>query len=58
MAINCSALARMMPEVRAIGLCHSVQGTAMQLAKDIGVPDRRHPLPLRRYQPHGVLSDV
>ncbi len=27
-----------MPEVRTVGLCHSVQGTAEQLAADIGVP--------------------
>ena len=38
MAIVCGALARMVPEVRTIGLCHSVQGTAKELAQDIGVP--------------------
>jgi alpha-galactosidase len=38
MAIVCSALARMVPQVRTIGLCHSVQGTAKELASDIGVP--------------------
>jgi alpha-galactosidase len=37
MAMNCWALARATP-VRTVGLCHSVQGTAMQLADDIGVP--------------------
>ena len=37
MAINCWALSRATP-IRAIGLCHSVQGTAEQLARDIGVP--------------------
>jgi alpha-galactosidase len=37
MAMNCWALSRATP-VRAVGLCHSVQGTAMQLAYDIGVP--------------------
>jgi alpha-galactosidase len=37
MAINCWALARATP-IRFIGLCHSVQGTAMELATDIGVP--------------------
>jgi alpha-galactosidase len=35
MAINCWALARRTP-IRTVGLCHSVQGTAMQLAQDIG----------------------
>lgn len=38
MAMNCAALDRLVPEVRVIGLCHSVQGTAQQLADDIGVP--------------------
>jgi alpha-galactosidase len=38
MAMNCAALSRLVPEIRAIGLCHSVQGTAWQLAEDIGVP--------------------
>ncbi|WP_322096133.1 alpha-glucosidase/alpha-galactosidase [Pelagibius litoralis] len=36
MAINCMALARMMPEITVIGLCHSVQGTALELARDLG----------------------
>lgn len=38
MAINCLALNRFVPEVRTVGLCHSVQGTAKELAEDIGVP--------------------
>lgn len=37
MAMCCWALARATP-IRTIGLCHSVQGTAEQLATDIGVP--------------------
>ena len=37
MAMNCWALSRLTP-IRTVGLCHSVQGTAMQLADDIGVP--------------------
>lgn len=37
MAINCWALSRA-TAIRAIGLCHSVQGTAEQLARDINVP--------------------
>jgi alpha-galactosidase len=39
MAMNCWALSRITP-IRTVGLCHSVQGTAMQLADDIGVPYR------------------
>jgi alpha-galactosidase len=39
MAMNCWALSRATP-IRTVGLCHSVQGTAMQLAGDIGVPYR------------------
>ena len=39
MAMNCWALSRLTP-IRTVGLCHSVQGTAMQLADDIGVPYR------------------
>ena len=37
MAMNCWALSRA-TSIRTIGLCHSVQGTAEQLARDIGVP--------------------
>jgi len=37
MAINCAALAREVPQIRTVGLCHSVQGTAKELAADIGV---------------------
>jgi alpha-galactosidase len=37
MAINCWAIDRV-SEISAIGLCHSVQGTARELALDIGVP--------------------
>jgi alpha-galactosidase len=37
MAMNCWAISRA-TSIRAIGLCHSVQGTAMQLAHDIGLP--------------------
>src|SRR5262249_30729029 len=37
MAMNCWALSRVTP-IRIVGLCHSVQGTAMQLAYDIGIP--------------------
>jgi alpha-galactosidase len=37
MAMNCWALSRATP-IKTIGLCHSVQGTAEQLAQDINVP--------------------
>lgn len=37
MAMNCWALNRA-TKIKNVGLCHSVQGTAMQLARDIGVP--------------------
>lgn len=37
MAINCWAMNRATP-IRTIGLCHSVQGTAEQIATDIKVP--------------------
>lgn len=36
MAINCLALSHMMPELKYVGLCHSVQGTAADLARDLG----------------------
>jgi len=37
MAMNCWAISRA-SKVKTVGLCHSVQGTAAQLAYDIGVP--------------------
>lgn len=37
MAMNCWAINRA-TRIRTVGLCHSVQGTAEQLARDIGVP--------------------
>jgi alpha-galactosidase len=39
MAMNCRAVNRA-TRVRAVGLCHSVQGTAFQLARDLGVDFR------------------
>ena len=38
MAINCWALHRTTP-VRMLGICHSVQGTAGQLAQAMGIPE-------------------
>ena len=40
MAMNCWALSRS-SRIRTVGLCHSVQGTAAELAHDIGVPVER-----------------
>ena len=37
MAMNCWAVARA-SGIKTVGLCHSVQGTALQLARDIEVP--------------------
>jgi len=37
MAMNCWAINRA-SRIKTVGLCHSVQGTAEQLAQDIGVP--------------------
>lgn len=37
MAMNCWAVSRA-TSIKTIGLCHSVQGTAGELARDIGVP--------------------
>jgi alpha-galactosidase len=37
MAMNCWAINRA-TKIKTVGLCHSVQGTAEQLARDIGVP--------------------
>jgi alpha-galactosidase len=37
MAMNCWAISRA-SKIKTVGLCHSVQGTAMQLAHDIDVP--------------------
>lgn len=37
MVINCWALNELAPDIRHVGLCHSVQGTAFELSKDLGV---------------------
>lgn len=37
MVMNCWAISRA-SKIKTVGLCHSVQGTAGQLARDIGVP--------------------
>ncbi|MEF0940999.1 alpha-glucosidase/alpha-galactosidase [Rhizobium sp. BR 362] len=38
MAINTWAIAEKFPTIKQVGLCHSVQGTAMELAKDLDIP--------------------
>lgn len=37
MAMNCWAINRA-SKIKTVGLCHSVQGTAMELARDMGIP--------------------
>ncbi len=39
MAINTWAIAEKYPAIRQVGLCHSVQGTAHELARDLDIPD-------------------
>ena len=38
MAINTWAIAAKYPAIRQVGLCHSVQGTAFELARDLDIP--------------------
>jgi alpha-galactosidase len=38
MAINTWALGARYPEIKQVGLCHSVQGTAYELARDLEIP--------------------
>ena len=38
MAINTWAIAAKYPSIRQVGLCHSVQGTAAELARDLDIP--------------------
>jgi len=38
MAINTWALGAKFPDIRQVGLCHSVQGTAAELARDLDLP--------------------
>ena len=41
MAINTWAIAAKYPAIRQVGLCHSVQGTAEELARDLDIPVER-----------------
>ncbi len=38
MAINTWAIAQKYPTIKQVGLCHSVQGTAAELARDLDIP--------------------
>jgi alpha-galactosidase len=38
MAINTWAISARYPAIRQVGLCHSVQGTAIELARDLDIP--------------------
>ena len=38
MAINTWAIGAKFPQIRQVGLCHSVQGTAEELARDLDIP--------------------
>lgn len=38
MAMNIWGLARLSPRIKTVGLCHSVQHTAEELARDLGIP--------------------
>ena len=38
MAINTWAIAEKFPKIKQVGLCHSVQGTALELAHDLDIP--------------------
>ncbi|MBZ9937929.1 alpha-glucosidase/alpha-galactosidase [Mesorhizobium sp. BR1-1-16] len=38
MAINTWAISEKYPTIKQVGLCHSVQGTAHELAEDLGIP--------------------
>jgi alpha-galactosidase len=38
MAINTWALSARYPDLKQVGLCHSVQGTAAELARDLNIP--------------------
>ncbi|HEY8593778.1 MAG TPA: alpha-glucosidase/alpha-galactosidase [Devosiaceae bacterium] len=41
MAINTWAIAEKYPQIRQVGLCHSVQGTAFELSRDLDIPLER-----------------
>ena len=49
MAINTWAIGAKYPQIRQVGLCHSVQGTAAELAHDLGISTGR-----LRYRAAGI----
>jgi alpha-galactosidase len=49
MAINTWAIAERFPRIRQVGLCHSVQGTVKELARDLDIDPARI-----RYQSAGI----
>jgi alpha-galactosidase len=49
MAINTWAIAEKFPAIRQVGLCHSVQGTAWEIARDLDIDPAR-----MRYQAAGI----
>jgi alpha-galactosidase len=49
MAINTWALTARYPALKQVGLCHSVQGTAAELARDLNIP-----VPDLRYKAAGI----
>jgi len=49
MAINTWAIAAKYPHIKQVGLCHSVQGTAKELARDLDIPIEKI-----RYQCSGI----
>jgi alpha-galactosidase len=55
MAMNTWAMYARYPHIKQVGLCHSVQGTAEELAHDLDL-DPADLLSLRGHQPYGVLS--
>jgi alpha-galactosidase len=70
MAINTWAIAEKYPTIKQVGLCHSVQGTAHELAHDLGIDDStlryraagiNHMafyLKFEQVQPDGSLKDL
>ena len=70
MAINTWAITAKYPEIKQVGLCHSVQGTAIELSQDLGinVSDLRYKvgginhmafyLELEVFQPDGTYKDI
>ena len=56
MAINMWAIAERFPDIRTVGLCHSVQGTIETLAHDLDIDPGTNSFPVCRNQPYGVFS--